>query len=54
MGFFHLVDRKQGQAPYEEELQRDREQLIAEAKKKLVQELIPVLEERVQLRKKVS
>ncbi len=53
MGFFHLVDRKQGQLSYEEELQKDREALIAEAKKKWVQELVPVIEERLQQRNKV-
>lgn len=52
MGFFHLLDRKEGQVAYEEELQRDKEQLIAEAKKKRVQELLPVLEERVHAREK--
>lgn len=51
MGFFRLVDRKQGQVPYEEEMQRDKEALIAQAKKKLVRDLLPVLEERVQQRK---
>ena len=51
MGFFHLVDRKQGQVPYEEEMQRDREALISQAKKKMVRDLLPVLEQRVQQRK---
>jgi hypothetical protein len=51
MGFFRLVDRKQGQVPYEDEMDRDREALIAQAKKKMVRDLLPVLEQRVQQRK---